>query len=238
MRTLGIDHRPDHGLGHRLPRCLLVWLLAGVAAVLPAVPAVRVALHGWAVAQREGPDRVPLDTALVALAAAGVVLCAAWGWLAVTVEVLGAAHGRLGSRRGPLRLPDGVRRVVAAACGAALVGAIASPALAHDAGRAQRRHGVAGLPLPERAVARGHRRGPVAGAPTPPSPPTPLRTVVVRPGDSLWTLAAADLPAGASAARVTARWHAVYAANRAVIGPDPDLLEPGQRLHLPGKDRS
>ena len=62
--------------------------------------------------------------------------------------------------------------------------------------------------------------------------------MLVRPGDSLWSLAARDLPAGSPAALVTARWHAIYAANRSVIGPDPDLIVPGQRLRLPGKDPS
>ncbi|WP_331526375.1 LysM domain-containing protein [Nocardioides sp.] len=56
--------------------------------------------------------------------------------------------------------------------------------------------------------------------------------VVVRPGDSLWSIAEADLPPGAPDRAVVSRWHAIYAVNRALVGPDPDLLEPGQRLHL------
>jgi nucleoid-associated protein YgaU len=62
--------------------------------------------------------------------------------------------------------------------------------------------------------------------------------VLVRPGDSLWSLATRDLPAGSPAPLVAERWHAIYAANRSLIGPDPDVLVPGQRLRLPGKDPS
>ena len=53
------------------------------------------------------------------------------------------------------------------------------------------------------------------------------------PGDSLWALAAADLPDGASVAEVDERWREIHAANRDVIGDDPDLIRPGQQLRLP-----
>lgn len=56
--------------------------------------------------------------------------------------------------------------------------------------------------------------------------------VVVR-GDTLWDIAAANLPDGASnadIARETQRW---YQANRQVIGENPDLILPGQILQAP-----
>jgi len=56
---------------------------------------------------------------------------------------------------------------------------------------------------------------------------------VVARGDSLWTIAAAHLPAGASDAAVDLSWRRWYAANRAAIGPDPDLITPGQLLFPP-----
>lgn len=56
---------------------------------------------------------------------------------------------------------------------------------------------------------------------------------VVKPGDSLWALASAELGPGASDTTIAARWPAWYAANRAAIGPDPDLIHPGQALHTP-----
>ena len=68
-----------------------------------------------------------------------------------------------------------------------------------------------------------------------------MGAVEVRPGDTLWAIAAAALAArGPTAtpalADVAAYWPRVYALNRAVIGPDPAVIEPGQRLRLPATD--
>ena len=60
-----------------------------------------------------------------------------------------------------------------------------------------------------------------------------LEEVVVRRGDSLWDIAARHLGADASAAEIATEWPRWHAANAAVIGPDPDLLLPGQRLLPP-----
>ena len=57
--------------------------------------------------------------------------------------------------------------------------------------------------------------------------------VTVRRGDSLWALAARHLGAGASDAQVAREWPRWYAANRSVIGDDPDLLVPGRQLRPP-----
>ncbi len=57
--------------------------------------------------------------------------------------------------------------------------------------------------------------------------------VVVRRGDSLWSIAARHLGPDPSEAEIAEAWPAWYAANREVIGPDPDLLLPGQVLHAP-----
>ncbi len=52
----------------------------------------------------------------------------------------------------------------------------------------------------------------------------------VRPGDTLSGIAAAcGVPGG---------WPSLYAANRAVIGPDPGLIRPGTVLVLPGREAS
>lgn len=86
-------------------------------------------------------------------------------------------------------------------------------------------HDVVGLRLPDRPFAHAV---PVVDR---------RETVVVRPGDTLWAIAARSLPADASdteIARACARWHD---ANRGVIGADPDLIFPMQRLITPlGKD--
>ncbi|WP_236121218.1 LysM peptidoglycan-binding domain-containing protein [Cellulomonas palmilytica] len=57
--------------------------------------------------------------------------------------------------------------------------------------------------------------------------------VVVEAGDSLWSIAAAHLPHGASDAQVAAAWPRWYEANRDVVGDDPDVLLPGQVLTAP-----
>jgi len=57
--------------------------------------------------------------------------------------------------------------------------------------------------------------------------------VVVRRGDTLWDIAARALGPDASVADIAASWPGWYAANRSTIGPDPDLILPGQRLRPP-----
>ncbi|HEX6678585.1 MAG TPA: LysM domain-containing protein [Actinomycetes bacterium] len=60
---------------------------------------------------------------------------------------------------------------------------------------------------------------------------------VVRPGDTLWDIAAAHLPRGRrSPGRIDRYWRRVYAANRGVLGDDPGLIHPGARLVLPPVD--
>lgn len=58
-------------------------------------------------------------------------------------------------------------------------------------------------------------------------------TVVVQAGDSLWGITAALLPPGSPDAAIAAAWPALYAANEAVVGPDPGLIHPGDVLTVP-----
>lgn len=113
-----------------------------------------------------------------------------------------------------------------------------------------------GVRTPDRPSADdGGPRGPLSGwTPDRPAPPprtvpapqtltlvtsTPRRhpggpdEVVVRRGDTLWDIAARRLGPRASPAEVAAAWPRWYAANRALIGPDPALIRPGQRLRAP-----
>jgi nucleoid-associated protein YgaU len=81
-------------------------------------------------------------------------------------------------------------------------------------------------------------------APTAPTADAPARTgatstdqhrtpVTVRAGDSLWSIAARDLGPDADPAEIAAAWPSWFAANRATIGGDPDLIRPGQVLTPP-----
>lgn len=81
---------------------------------------------------------------------------------------------------------------------------------------------------------------PTAAHPAPPSAdPAAASAVLVRPGDSLWAIAARALGPRATDRAVAAAWPRWWAANRAVIGDDPDLIRPGQQLTPPTsrKDR-
>jgi LysM repeat protein len=64
----------------------------------------------------------------------------------------------------------------------------------------------------------------------------PAPSYTVAPGDTLWAIAEHHLPAGSSAVDVAAAWPAWYAENHDVIGPDPDLIHPGQVLVAPDHD--
>jgi hypothetical protein len=61
------------------------------------------------------------------------------------------------------------------------------------------------------------------------------QTTVVRPGDTLWGIAEDHLPSGVSDAAVARTWPAWWAANRDVIGDNPDLILPGTRLEPPAQ---
>lgn len=57
--------------------------------------------------------------------------------------------------------------------------------------------------------------------------------VVVHRGDSLWSIAARHLGPDASDAEIDRSWRRWFALNRDVVGPDPDLVLPGQLLRVP-----
>ncbi|MDN5795573.1 MAG: LysM peptidoglycan-binding domain-containing protein [Intrasporangium sp.] len=69
--------------------------------------------------------------------------------------------------------------------------------------------------------------------PTPRAAHFPDDVVTVRQGDSLWSLAARQLGRDASDRQIALAWPEWYALNVQVIGPDPDLIHPGQQLRIP-----
>lgn len=74
------------------------------------------------------------------------------------------------------------------------------------------------------------------------SEPDPSHEVyVVEEGDTLWAIAKADLVANqqdSSDRAVAEHWPRWHSHNRSTIGPDPDLIISGQRLHAPSKEES
>ncbi|WP_022871868.1 LysM peptidoglycan-binding domain-containing protein [Nesterenkonia alba] len=61
--------------------------------------------------------------------------------------------------------------------------------------------------------------------------------VTVKPGDSLWTIAAEHLGPQATDWEIARHWPRWYEANRTVIGDDPALLQPGTILTPPEERR-
>lgn len=59
----------------------------------------------------------------------------------------------------------------------------------------------------------------------------------VEPGDSLWAIACRTIRLRTGLephdGAIDAYWRAIYDANRSIIGSNPDLIFPGQRLVLP-----
>ncbi|SEC66667.1 LysM domain-containing protein [Nocardioides exalbidus] len=205
-------------------RPLAVWLGVTGAGVATAT-----AVPGAWVSALDDSSAVP--TADVVVAGCTTALAAALGWLWVvttaTVVELMAGSTRVGGGT--------TRRLVLVACGAAVVAGAGVPALAADDPAGAELLG--GLPMPERAVARADRPRP---APEPaPARARPANAVadhyVVRPGDSLWSVAQAH-PGGD--ADIDRRWREIWQANRDVVGDDPDLILPGQALRLPAPEKN
>jgi nucleoid-associated protein YgaU len=193
-------------------RALAVWaaVTASAVASAAAMPAA------WGAARvAAGPDAV-VDL-LVAACASGLAIALAWVWVVTSLTVAALLAGK--SRGG-----DGTtRRLVLVACGAAVLAGTGVPALAAGGDGAEH---LVGLALPDRAVAptrtTAERR--------PPPRTVGAEPYVVRPGDSLWSIAQQH---PVDAGSTEARWRAIWRANRAVVGDDPDLIHPGQALSLP-----
>ncbi len=65
------------------------------------------------------------------------------------------------------------------------------------------------------------------------TPDKASREIIVKPGDTLWSIADAQLGRQATIAEISAFWPRIYEANRNVIGENPDHLEPGMVLQVP-----
>jgi resuscitation-promoting factor RpfA len=193
--------------GALLAQATLTPLPARAAAMAAALPAPAAAAPPQAAAGRGHPTAA-LPAAALPQAAAG----AAW-----------SRTGPGGRSGAPAPLPPWLAEPPAAGGG--------GPGLAAEGPGPDGRPEVAGPqrttrprpPGPGAASEAGSAHGAgVAGAHT------------VRPGDTLWAIAAAHLPpAWRSPAIIDRYWRQVYGANRAVVGPDPDLIHPGTRLLVP-----
>ncbi len=167
-----------------------------------------------------GHDAIPFDELVLYCAVA--VLTGILGWLCLavvltaTTEALRCTQSRAGRLARGIT-PGRVRRLVVGLCGVALAAPLAvGPASAAPPGHTDRRLPT-GLPVPDR---------PVLEHPEP-------RHVRVATGDTLWAIAARQLPGDPSDAEIAATWPTWFRVNRARIGPDPHLIHPGTRLRVP-----
>ncbi len=204
----------------------VIGVLAGVGwwAALPPLHAVEVFFStgrppsgGWT-----------LDRLVVAGASAALVAVIAMLTVLITLNVVGAATARRSASIDRLAVrvsPAWLRRCVLGMCGFALTApGFTAVAGAHDVGAEDERHSAGAVHL--------------AGLALPDLPSAPaVRVLTVRPGDTLWSIARGGLSADATDRAVAAAVTALYAANRQVIGDDPDLIFPGQRLTAPGGAR-
>jgi nucleoid-associated protein YgaU len=215
-------------------------LCAALGAALLLAGCGLAALGAWhlardplaAVAGAGRPDAVPFEQLLTAGCAAVLLGCVLWLGATTTLATAsylvtrlrpGSAQAEAVRDLAERRCPPLIRRLVSVALGAALAAGTAGPALAEPPHPAR----LTGLAVPDRTT------GAVvpASAPRPAAPPP--ATVLVRPGDSLWSIAADRLPGSAGDAAVTRAWHRLHRANLARIGDDPDLIHPGTRLVVP-----
>lgn len=187
-----------------------------ISAAVPMLVLIAAAAR-WLVEATEAlrhPSGSGYNDLLIALAAWVLLGCAAW------VVAIGAAAVVETTSAGRLPAtvwvgcPPSLRRLCLAGLGVALVGV--GPAQAPASASAQ-----PPLPVPAR---------PVGSVPT-----SPKAELVVRPGDTLWRLAADRLRSSATPGEVAALVRDLHDRNRGVIGPDPDLIRPGQRLDAPSR---
>jgi hypothetical protein len=198
--------------------------MAAVAFLLGwATPDLPVMGHALVDAQRTA-DTAGADVLL--LSAAGLTAWAVWAWgvLGLALTAASLAPGLIGSSARLLVrvvLPSGARRGAALALGIGL--GVAAPVLVgvpQDSGR------------PVLAAAVTPVTVTPAGVPDWPAEQTASAHVVV-PGDCLWDIASGRLGAAPTDAEIAAAVPAWWSVNAEVIGPDPDLILPGQVLRPP-----
>jgi hypothetical protein len=231
----------------------LVVTAAGMAAIAVALAALTPPFPAMAGALATAQRTVDTQGADVLIAStAGLLAWAVWTWgaLGLTLTAASALPGIAGAAARlalQVALPAGARRSAAVLLGLGL--GVAAPLLASA---------VPQLTSSASAAAPAAAGVPDWPAPAPASDPTPVpdwptgpetttgspseapaagERVVLR-GDCLWHIAADSLLGRLgrlpSESEIAADVHAWWSANADVIGPDPDLLIPGQVLRSPG----
>ncbi|MHB8449557.1 MAG: LysM peptidoglycan-binding domain-containing protein [Mycobacteriales bacterium] len=192
------------------------------------------------------------QAALLVVIRCGALGCLLWLWVAVGAGILGAlpgSPGRVGQTVARRLIPAVLRPLLGAGVGTALVltGAVGGGAASAAAGPGWITPAPWTPPMPPLPVVAPWPTASAGASPPavsldrpigptrPPPEPGPAcapSTVTVAPGDTLWGLTAAAL-GEARPPSVARHWPQLWLANRAVVGGDPDLIRPGERLVLP-----
>ncbi|OFI39837.1 hypothetical protein BIU82_01965 [Arthrobacter sp. SW1] len=207
------------------------WFLSLVLAFISAI----CQKAGHAAGAKASGRLAPLFMRRLALAILGLNLLGAPLAHASTPEIdaawsAPASSTAISAGWNPLQEPDKPARMAAQAT--TVLAALEGREVAHQAGAAaldprwQPRRPPADPGLLGTKVTRAAQQADPSGA----------REVVVVRGDSLWSIAAKDLGAGASETDIAGHWPKWYAANKDVIGSDPGLIVPGQILQAPPKN--
>lgn len=189
---------------------------------------------------------VDFEQALATLCAAGALLLSAWCVLMLVSVITAQLAVRVGRWPGHLLVacsricrfltPRVIRRVVHAAVGGAVaVGPLvgAGTAFAVPTPTPATPHSQVGPG--ERGFSGWDLDWPRSTAPSsaPAEYPADREEYVVIPGDTLWDIAAKHLGPDATPADIAAEWPRWYAANKEVVGPNPDFILPGEHLRPP-----
>ncbi len=223
-------------------------LLADLTALLTLVSQPAALARGLA-SPHAWLAEVGADAAASTLAGAALWFVAVWlglGLVAALAIQLPGCLGRVANASARILLPRTLYRVLAGALGfGILLAPVAASARSGVVPPAGARPAVPSLTPPTPPAPPSALPAPTWPGASPPTLPAPTLPggakpagraadgVIVRPGDSLWRIAARHLGERASTARIAAAWPRWYAANRRVIGADPDLIEPGQHLQAP-----
>ena len=244
-------------------RCAAVWAGATVVAGAVVYGLLPLLVGAAQAVDRGDLGGAGFDTLLVWCCASAAAVATCWLWLVATLVTLDAARGVRTVRRGvPAGLRRALLALCGAALTSGLA-APALAGGAAVTGPDTQPGPLAGLRLPERAsvtpavragaathpepgqadvvqpvtTRSGGQGGQATARPAAPgadaAAPSRETTVVVSAGDTLWEIAAQQLGPHSSVEETAAAWPAIYSLNRDLIGPDPDVIEPGQRLVLP-----
>ncbi len=214
---------------------------ARIAVVSMPLAAILLALLGATEIPELARGRQSVD--MVAAIAIGTIGFTAAVYLSLGALALIGAKTRHTRRVVRRFMPAGWRSLVAMAIGASI--GIAGASTASADGTSPGWAGGSGTDAPKDVAPELDANSPSAPIAATPQGPAdapdasrsesegkPAPHTVVR-GESLWCIASGLLPHSATDAQITATWRAIYRLNRGVIGPDPGLIQPGQKLTLP-----